>query len=464
MILVRIMRSTAIFLCGVAISLLLLSAYLWHKTGTGFPRLDPASVAVYLVSPQTMASTTLEYGELPLIAESDFFTTTEEKFIKGKLSFVAADLAKKELVVYREGVEALRVPIQATGKPGSWWETPAGLYAIQTKELSHYSTFGDVYQPWSMAFQGNFFIHGWPHYQDGTPVAGSYSGGCIRLTDEDSKQVYELTHVGMPVLVYAQKATEDSFTYERGTVAVSATSYIVADIETGTMLSSKNIDERHPQGGLAHIMTALVAADHINLSRNLASFPPQDISLDTDSRFQATTTASAYAFLYPLLIEGSEVSALTLAQTLGEKRFVNLMNAKGSALGLHDTLFVDPTGESNDNVSTAHDLFRLSKHLYENKRFILNISSQKPVPFAYPQHEFSDLITQNGVAGEAGVVGGVTRYVPAATTTSVALYVVRASARHATRHLAIVVLNAMDANQDVRTLLAHVVRQFDLAI
>jgi hypothetical protein len=38
------------------------------------------------------------------------------------------------LRVYQDGSSTLEVPIVTKGRKGSWWETPAGLYKINTKE------------------------------------------------------------------------------------------------------------------------------------------------------------------------------------------------------------------------------------------------------------------------------------------------------------------------------------------
>ena len=64
-----------------------------------------------------------------------------------------------------------------------------------------------------MAFQGNFFIHGWPYEPDGTPVASTYSGGCIRMATDDAKKIYDMSTLGMPVLVYKSDFAPDGFRY-----------------------------------------------------------------------------------------------------------------------------------------------------------------------------------------------------------------------------------------------------------
>ena len=112
-----------------------------------------------------------------------------------------ADLREMMIRFYRDGALGAEFPIVSKGKPGSLWETPTGSYHIKTKEEDHYSTIGGVWMPHSMQFFGNFFIHGWPRYADGRPVPEGFSGGCIRLSEEDAKRLFELATVGTPLFV-----------------------------------------------------------------------------------------------------------------------------------------------------------------------------------------------------------------------------------------------------------------------
>jgi D-alanyl-D-alanine endopeptidase (penicillin-binding protein 7) len=54
-------------------------------------------------------------------------------------------------------------------------------------------------------------------------------------------------------------------------------------------------------------------------------------------------------------------AAQALARTFpgGTEAFVSMMNAKARSLGMKDTHFVDPTGLSSQNVSSAQDLAHL---------------------------------------------------------------------------------------------------------
>src|SRR5579862_5292212 len=106
---------------------------------------------------------------------------TKEVHIYIVATFIEANLSTMQLTYYVNGSVAEQFKILAKGRPGSWWETPAGLYKVQEKIPSDFSGFAHVYSPWALDFQGNFLIHGWPYYPGGTPVGSTYSGGCIRL-------------------------------------------------------------------------------------------------------------------------------------------------------------------------------------------------------------------------------------------------------------------------------------------
>lgn len=92
------------------------------------------------------------------------------------------------------------------GKPGSYYETPVGEYEAGLKSRNHFSTLGQVYMPYSVQFYANFFIHGIPYHTDGTRVSTSYSGGCIRLADNDAKAVYDFVTPKMKILIVGRES------------------------------------------------------------------------------------------------------------------------------------------------------------------------------------------------------------------------------------------------------------------
>lgn len=396
-----------------------------------------------------LVADSLEYGSQPALSNPDFFKSVKDGFITQKKSFIEADLSAMILRVYSAGEVVKEVPIKTKGRVGSWWETPAGLYKIETKESNHFSSFGHVYQPWSMVFQGNFFIHGWPYEPDGTPVATAYSGGCIRLATPDAKAVYDLVSVGTPVLVFENKFKPDDFSYEPKVPDVSARKYLAADLNDNFVFASKGATDAVPIASVTKLVTALVSAEYINLDKEIA-ITPEMVVATSKPRLEARQTVTAYSLLYPLLMESSNEAAEALAQSVGRARFVALMNQKAAALGMTHTHFVDPSGAGEGNVSTAEDLFQLAKYIYNNRSFVWKITAGNVSGSAYEAPQWNDLENFNLFIGQPGFVGGKVGKTTAAGDTMIALFEKNVGAEK--RPIVFIVLGSSDNKADIESL------------
>ncbi|HEY0010978.1 MAG TPA: L,D-transpeptidase family protein [Candidatus Paceibacterota bacterium] len=400
----------------------------------------------------------LEYGSYPSLSNIDHFNTVKNRLITDGATFVEADLSGMVIRVYTEGKVSREFKILTKGREGSWWETPAGVYRIESKEDTHFSSFGHVYQPWSMAFQGNFFIHGWPHHPDGTPVSSQFSGGCIRLSDADAKAVYDLVSVGTPVIVFEQDYAGDAFAYEPRQADVSASSYLAADLRNNFVLAEHSSKEPVPIASLTKFVTALVAAEYINLDKPIG-ITSSMIEATTRPRLVPGSSVQAFQLLYPLLLESSNEAAEALARSVGLDRFVNLMNKKAEAIGMTNTHFVDPSGKKFENVSTAEDLFVLLKYVYNNRSFVLKMSTGELNTSAYGEPIYKDLTNYNdfGVTN-AEFVGGKVGQTLAAGNTAIAVYNI--TIRGEKRPIAIVLLDSQDIGRDMREMVNYVLREY----
>lgn len=400
------------------------------------------------------AATALEYGAAPALANADYYNRVRASFIDQKVSFVEADLSTMKLRVYTDGVVVKEVDIKTKGREGSWWETPAGLYKIEAKEPNHFSSIGHVYQPWSMVFQGNFFIHGWPYEPDGTPVSSAYSGGCIRLTTDDAKAVYDLVSVGTPVLVYEKDFTADSFHYVPKQPAVGASEYLVADLKSNSVIAERDISTVVPIASVTKLVTSLVSAEYINLDKTI-TITPEMIVTTSKPRLYAGQKITVYNLLFPLLEESSNEAAEAVARLVGKTYFVGLMNKKALAINMSNTSFVDPSGAGDGNVSTAEDLFSLAKYIYNNRSFVFNISSGKITGSAYGESLYSDLGNFNKVPGvTAEFVGGKIGKTTAAEETYVGVF--NETINGQVRPIVVIVLHSPDAYADTKALLDYV--------
>jgi D-alanyl-D-alanine carboxypeptidase len=346
-----------------------------------------------------------QFGSWPALENADFFQRVKKQFVESNASFIEGDLSDMKLRIYTRGVLEKEVSILSKGREGSWWETPAGLYQVQSKSPDHFSSFGQVYMPWSMAFQGNFFIHGWPYYSDGEPVAFGYSGGCIRLSTEDAKAIYNLASTGMPVLVFESGFEKDGFEYGILESRVDAKSFLGADLKNNFVFAEKDSTTRVPIASLTKLVTAIVATEYINIERTIVI--TSDMLVPTSKpRLQVGQKATVLDLLYPLLTESSNEAGVAIAKVLGTERFVELMNEKARAIGMKDTRFADATGSSYENVSTAQDLFQLAKYLYNNRTFVLTISRGDIENSAYNPPLWSELGNFNIFSEDPNFVGG----------------------------------------------------------
>ena len=112
-------------------------------------------------------------------------------------------------------------------------------------------------------------------------------------------------------------------------------------------------------------MTAMVAID---AKQSLEEKLPIVIK-DTEemqgvfSRVRLGSELSRHDLLLITLMSSENRAAASLAHHYpgGHKAFIKAMNTKAQALGMHSSYFVEPTGLSENNVSTAHDLVLLIK-------------------------------------------------------------------------------------------------------
>lgn len=410
-----------------------------------------------IVSDTTETSKTVfTYGVSSAMSHPNFFNTVKNKFIESKATFVEVDLTSMIARVYKEGTTTLEVKVKTKGKSGSWWETPAGLYKIETKEKTHYSTIGHVTQPWSMEFQGNFFIHGIPYYDDGTPVATTFSGGCIRLENEDAKKIFDQVTIGTPILVYEKDFSPDTFVYQEVKPDTQAQAFMFADLNNNFVFLKKNEGQIVLAKSVTKLMTALVATEYINIEKT--TLVKKDALIETSiPRLTEGMQIDIYQLLFPLLRESSNEAGETIARSYGRSQFIRHMNTKAKAIGMTHTTFVDPTGLSEKNTTTAEDMFMLAKYIYNNRSFIFNITSGKVKTGTYGKSIFSDLGVSNSLSGHTFFFGGIA---DEQTENQNNLSVLEVKNNGATRPIFFVTLGSKNAERDIRDGLSYLLNKY----
>jgi D-alanyl-D-alanine endopeptidase (penicillin-binding protein 7) len=144
---------------------------------------------------------------------------------------------------------------------------------------------------------------------------------------------------------------------------------LVQDASSGETLIAKNQGVVLPIASITKLMTAIVILDGgLNLEQRVAiSDEDYDLVKGTRSRLRPGTVLTRDELLLLALMSSENRAAYSLARTYpgGTEAFVGAMNAKARELGMSDTHFIDPTGLSSSNVSTAQDLARLVRAAHE---------------------------------------------------------------------------------------------------
>lgn len=135
---------------------------------------------------------------------------------------------------------------------------------------------------------------------------------------------------------------------------------LVIDQDTKEVLLAKNDHAVQPIASLTKLMTGLIMSEaHLPLDE-MITISEEDIDTEKNSRSRLSvgTTLSRGELLHLALMSSENRAAHALGRTYpgGLRRFVALMNARAIMLGMKDTHYVEPTGLSSSNRSSATDL------------------------------------------------------------------------------------------------------------
>lgn len=141
---------------------------------------------------------------------------------------------------------------------------------------------------------------------------------------------------------------------------VKASAAYVIDLESNEVLLGKNATAMLPIASLTKLMTGVVIADaQLPMAQEL-TITDDDVDRlkNSGSRLSVGTVLTRGQALHLSLMSSENRAAHALARTYpgGESAFVSAMNVKAREFGMQATHFVEPTGLSRDNRSTARDL------------------------------------------------------------------------------------------------------------
>ncbi|ENM5790358.1 D-alanyl-D-alanine endopeptidase [Vibrio mimicus] len=172
---------------------------------------------------------------------------------------------------------------------------------------------------------------------------------------------------------------------------LAANSALVIDLKTNEVIYSSNPDAVRPIASVTKLMTAIVTLDaKLPMETKLPITIKEAKEMKgIHSRVRIGSEISRKDMLLLTLMSSENRAAASLAHHYpgGYKAFIKAMNNKAKALGMKNTRFVEPTGLSEKNVSSARDLVLLLK---ASKKYPmlgqLSATEKKTVTFAKPRY------------------------------------------------------------------------------
>ncbi len=147
---------------------------------------------------------------------------------------------------------------------------------------------------------------------------------------------------------------------------------LVVDQDTHEVLFSKNQDAVLPIASLTKLMTGLVITEtHLSMDEMLVITQDDvDTEKGSRSRLRVGTELSRGELLHLALMSSENRAAHALGRTYpgGMQAFVDQMNLRALSLGMRDTRYVEPTGLSSRNQSSAKDLATLVATAYTDAK------------------------------------------------------------------------------------------------
>jgi D-alanyl-D-alanine endopeptidase (penicillin-binding protein 7) len=139
-------------------------------------------------------------------------------------------------------------------------------------------------------------------------------------------------------------------------------SALVVD-QSGNVVYAKQINEPRPIASITKLITAIAILDSsLDLQERITiTKDDRDLLRLTGSRLKygATLTREQLIRLALMASENRASSALARTYPGGKQAFVEAMNRKAEALGMHDSHFTDPAGLDAGNVASARDIVKM---------------------------------------------------------------------------------------------------------
>ncbi|MDP1688995.1 MAG: serine hydrolase [bacterium] len=194
--------------------------------------------------------------------------------------------------------------------------------------------------------------------------------------------------------------------------SVDATAFLIGDINRNENVAEYSLDKRWPIASITKLMTAVVALEevapdtYITVGINASNVGGSSDILSAGKIFKIEDLIKA------MMVTSSNQAATAIQEFVGKKKFVYLMNLVAARLGMHDTYYVEATGLSVLNQSTAYDLKILAYYIWDKHNEIFSYSTLPEIKILDKSMNSSIIIRNiNSFVGRKDFLGGKTGFI-----------------------------------------------------
>lgn len=226
--------------------------------------------------------------------------------------------------------------------------------------------------------------------------------------------------------------------------SISAKAWQITDMDTGNVLAEYQSDVVFPFASVVKLITAHVVLRQGNNYDTDIVLTHNDI--DTIGRAGNLATGETYTareLLFPLLVTSSNDAGVALARTYPD--IISQMQNFVQSVEASDTVIVDTTGLSNQNLTTVHDLALIVEEIYGQSRHLFDITRTPQIISRYETGWLNNIPFRS----LAGYQGGKQGYLPEVGQSGVAVFAISAGE---TKTFSITILSSKNVANDMSVL------------
>ncbi|MCD6422429.1 D-alanyl-D-alanine carboxypeptidase, partial [bacterium] len=218
-----------------------------------------------------------------------------------------------------------------------------------------------------------------------------------------------------------------TFPLVKGEFPFRTPSALIVDLNSDYIVQEKAKDKQRPIASLTKLMTALVLTKQQKLEE-VVTIPEEVLNLEGSKAYlEPKEKFKVKDLIKALLVRSANDAGLALQKHFRNSSFdlVEAMNEEAKALGLSHTHFEDATGLSEKNVSTAWELYQLTKEFLRYP-FLRQIVASSKVSVCALSGHCDEFCNTNRLVRE-GFLGVKTGYTEEAGHCLIALKNIQAS-------------------------------------